>query len=304
MRLKVKIFTIASICLFALVHIQGAEFAGDEACVQCHAGETKLYENSLHSMGYKNTENTCESCHGGGAKHAATGNPDKVLTFSDQKKENEKFNSNCLSCHPEVRYGTKGEHIDSFNLNCGTCHKIHQPAPEGTLAEKEKKLCESCHKTVRAKSMLPSHHPIREDKMKCTSCHSMTGTSAIDLERPNDTCLDCHSQYRGPFVFEHAPVTEDCTICHNPHGSVANNLLKQNEPFLCLQCHDMHFHTQLAGEEGSGSGTPEHPGRSWKSDRYSGKKSFLTNCSQCHQSIHGTDNPSQSISGQGKALTR
>ena len=43
-------------------------------------------------------------------------------------------------------------------------------------------------------------------------------------------------------MFEHAPVTESCLTCHRPHGTVANNLLKQGEPFLCLQCHEMHFH--------------------------------------------------------------
>ena len=34
------------------------------------------------------------------------------------------------------------------------------------------------------------------------------------------------------------------------------------------------------------------------------KKGFLTKCTTCHTAIHGTDLPSQSISGQGAALTR
>ena len=36
--------------------------------------------------------------------------------------------------------------------------------------------------------------------------------------------------------------------CHDPHGAMANNMLKQNEPFLCLQCHEMHFHAARAGQ--------------------------------------------------------
>ena len=56
-------------------------------------------------------------------------------------------------------------------------------------------------------------------------------------------------------AFEHEPVFEGCDGCHAPHGAVANNLLVQNEPFLCLQCHQPHFHSILEGFEGD-YGTP------------------------------------------------
>ena len=35
----------------------------------------------------------------------------------------------------------------------------------------------------------------------------------------NDTCYDCHAEFRGPYLWEHAPVPEDCSNCHDPHGS-------------------------------------------------------------------------------------
>jgi predicted CXXCH cytochrome family protein len=49
----------------------------------------------------------------------------------------------------------------------------------------------------------------------------------------NDTCYTCHMEKRGPFVRTHQPVQENCAICHNPHGSVHDNLLKVRAPFLC-----------------------------------------------------------------------
>ena len=49
----------------------------------------------------------------------------------------------------------------------------------------------------------------------------------------NDTCYTCHMEKRGPFVRTHQPVQEDCSICHNPHGTIAPNLLKARQPFLC-----------------------------------------------------------------------
>jgi len=150
--------------------------------------------------------------------------------------------------------------------------------------------------------------------MTCSSCHDVHGgefRNIADGETARDACLACHTQHAGPFIFEHSPVMEDCGICHDVHGTVANNLLRQNEPFLCLQCHQPHFHSILAGSEGA-YGTP--PAVSDVDDRYLGmtgvshvdgmKSVMLTKCTQCHQSIHGSDLPSQSITGQGRALNR
>ena len=51
----------------------------------------------------------------------------------------------------------------------------------------------------------------------------------------NETCYACHMEKRGPFVHTHEPVAEDCSNCHNPHGTTAENLLKARPPFLCHQ---------------------------------------------------------------------
>jgi len=41
-----------------------------------------------------------------------------------------------------------------------------------------------------------------------------------------ETCLRCHADKRGPFVFEHPPVkVEGCEGCHVPHGSMNARLL-------------------------------------------------------------------------------
>jgi predicted CXXCH cytochrome family protein len=99
-----------------------------------------------------------------------------------------------------------------------------------------------------AKANFPSHHPIKEGKMNCSDCHNPHGELQTE-ELARDLCLECHARYTGPFVYEHAPVEEDCNLCHDPHGTVANNLLQQNEPFLCLQCHESHFHASRIGAD-------------------------------------------------------
>jgi DmsE family decaheme c-type cytochrome len=134
--------------------------------------------------------------------------------------------------------------------------------------------------------------------MSCGDCHNPHGELNTH-ERTNDLCLDCHTRYQGPFVFGHAPVEDDCTICHDPHGSVANNLLVQNEPFLCLQCHEGHFHilrnSSALDDDGVVEAANPHGTEGFQT-------SFATKCSTCHQVVHGSDFPSQPLSGGG--LTR
>ena len=90
--------------------------------------------------------------------------------------------------------------------------------------------------------------------------------------------------------------------CHNPHGTVANNLLKQGEPFLCLQCHEMHFHGARVAT------IPALTLPSAGSTNTNGSTGFMgafnTRCSNCHNKVHGSDLPSQGVTGRGKALTR
>jgi predicted CXXCH cytochrome family protein len=131
----------------------------------------------------------------------------------------------------------------------------------------------------------------------------------MDGETSRDLCLSCHAQYSGPFIFEHSPVEEGCGLCHDPHGTVANNLLQQNEPFICLQCHQPHFHAGLMAIDDDYSAPPGtvedfdgYDGLSGTSHANSFRRVMMTKCTQCHPAIHGTDLPSQSIPGQGRAL--
>jgi hypothetical protein len=99
---------------------------------------------------------------------------------------------------------------------------------------------------------------------------------------------------------------------------VANNLLVQNEPFLCLQCHEMHFHSGLEGEPDETAYVPifdpdfdpdvprdTYPGGLVPNIGPSGfRQAFTTKCTQCHTQVHGSDLPSQTVPGLGQGLTR
>ena len=59
-----------------------------------------------------------------------------------------------------------------------------------------------------------------------TTRTARVGPKQLVRDSVNDTCYTCHMEKRGPFVHTHQPVQEDCAICHNPHGTVHENLLK------------------------------------------------------------------------------
>jgi predicted CXXCH cytochrome family protein len=98
-------------------------------------------------------------------------------------------------------------------------------------------------------------------------------------------------------------VQEDCSTCHVAHGSVADHLLTANEPTICLQCHDFHFHS---GYQGSDELEVEVGG--FERENPFGPQgfniAFTTNCTQCHSRVHGSDLPSQTVPGMGRGLTQ
>jgi predicted CXXCH cytochrome family protein len=102
-------------------------------------------------------------------------------------------------------------------------------------------------------------------------------------------CSNCHQDYVGPWIYEHAPAAEDCTMCHDPHGAASFNLLDTSQPALCLACHtspdDMHF--LQTGEPGLTVIQSDFPtGSSAITSRAAG--AFYTRCTDCHMAIHGS----------------
>jgi DmsE family decaheme c-type cytochrome len=280
-----------------------ANYVGDENCLaSCHTHD-KYYADFKHSIhGDQISEDTglplvnCESCHGPGSIAVETAAEKKVCNF-DSLLPIAEFPAQaqsmlCLKCHsaastPNLTSWNASAHALN-DVSCFDCHKLHKGTEQKVSRQEQEELCTGCHTQVKMEFSQFSHHPVPENKMACTDCHDphlSTNRKNLKGVTTKALCTRCHMEYQGPFVYEHADVTEECTNCHRPHGSPNEPLLEVSQPFLCMQCHASH-----------------HGERRPSLSSSAGKQSFYTRCTDCHSAIHGTDVPSSH--GRGTFLAR
>jgi len=278
----------------------GPGYASDAACQICHPDLWGTFSRNAHFkivVSPRPVQQTfgCESCHGPGQAHV-DGNGDKAKINRIEGRPSGQALDACLKCHSQD-FNRANVRRSAHSLNdvaCPSCHSIHRsPAPKYLLAKQQKELCYTCHLEARAQFDMPFRHRVNEGVMACTDCHNPHGTFTAAWRagsRPrlvadsfgNDqACLKCHTDKRGPFVYEHPPVrVEGCESCHSPHGSPNPRLLKRPAMFtLCLECH-----TGIAGFGKSGFGEPR-PGTSL----HRLEDPRFQNCVTCHPRIHGSN---------------
>lgn len=231
----------------------------------------------------------CESCHGPGGDHARRLRPGQErpapMAFAAHAKlPKSETTGICLSCHQSaaLTHWTGNIH-EREGLACTDCHQLHAQKDPVTTRSGQIGVCLSCHTQVRAESFQASHHPIREGQTICSDCHQPHGSLHDDLllrETTNQTCFECHAEKRGPFLWEHAPATEDCTSCHKSHGSNHPALLRKRPPLLCQECHSRAGHPGMAHTEAR---LPHNAPSAML---------LLGSCTNCHSQVHGSNHPS------------
>ena len=212
-----------------------------------------------------------------GGRYSAGG----IISYrpDDPGRTAEENNGICLNCHKRgERTNWDGSVHEERGLACTNCHTVMKNVSALHLLKTafEPDTCFQCHKDRRAQMFRSSHMPMREGKVVCSDCHNPHGSTTEALLREdsiNDTCYKCHAEKRGPFLFEHEPVRENCLNCHDPHGSVNEYSLKIARPRLCFECH------------GFGHGNATGP------NGFSFGASMAQSCQNCHIAIHGSNSP-------------
>jgi DmsE family decaheme c-type cytochrome len=275
-------------------------FVGSEPCMACHQDIANGFNRNPHfksiaSKAEAPERTGCEGCHGPGGQHVANaGDKTKIIRFPELSPA--QVLDNCLSCHTKDlgKMNIRRSSHSTSEVSCTSCHSIHH-SPERTrlLAKVEREVCYECHLDIRARFELPFKHRVNEGAIDCSDCHNPHGTPTatwgiaqaprmVSQSLGNDLpCLKCHSDKRGPFVFEHAPVrVEGCPTCHNPHGSTNPRLLNRPAVFtMCLECHNSVMGFGLRGE---GIPRPNAAFHNIAEPRFQ-------NCVTCHVRIHGSN---------------
>lgn len=274
--------------ILAVSFVAGTATAvAQDECATCHDDVVKGFTTSTHgrhfALGKDHPGATCVNCHVGGKEHAASGGEKKPVSLKTGNPRD--ANTACLSCHGGHKKTAlwEGSAHQQANLRCTSCHAVHAmqigageprralPGPTATT-----KKCLECHGSQRQSLQARSSHPLRDGQMQCSSCHNAHGTvgeKLIDRGSVNELCYSCHQNVRGPFLWEHSPVREDCLTCHRAHHSNYPQLLQARVTQLCQSCHQQGRHQTIPGV----------PASVWLGNRA---------CLNCHMMIHGSNHPS------------
>lgn len=257
----------------------GATFVRDKkVCVACHDTAMEAYNKTIHGRVFQYGAtgdlqiNNCESCHGPRSKHVE--NPDNSLALSEAN-----YSATCLQCHQDSgrMYWQSSLHNTS-DVNCVSCHTVMEAKSDtGLLAKADQSsVCYTCHTDIRAQLNKQSHHPVKEGQIDCSSCHNVHGApgrSMLAQGTVNETCYSCHQEKRGPFLWEHAPVRENCLNCHEAHGSNNRDLQTVQGASQCVTCHQYGGHINQ-----------------YRYNRVS--TPYGQGCVNCHMTVHGSNHPS------------
>lgn len=272
---------------------------GASACLACHDKIGENFARGDHGRGLVKIkgldfEKTCEACHGPGSAHADAAGDRSNPGFASLKvfktMSAQAVVEACQSCHNSVsRSHWSGGAHDRAHLSCLSCHSVHSPqsSKANLVKANEADTCYTCHGGIRGQMRRSAHMPVEDGKMSCSSCHNAHNTEnskMIKAASVNQLCYQCHQDKRGPTLWKHPPVQENCLNCHQPHGSHYDNMLLAKAPFLCQRCH----------------GGVQHPSTLYDATGAANQQAHIItkSCLNCHSNIHGSNHPS------GKTLTR
>jgi predicted CXXCH cytochrome family protein len=277
--------------------------AGDNLCFLCHDKSELIDNRFVHSPV---AEGGCSSCH----------NPHK----SDfPKMLIAEGNDVCYACHSdkEELAKTKKHTHGPVAESCVNCHSPHSTNYESNLVgEPNQGLCYICHddKQEEIKNDKVKHAGL-ETPQKCLACHDPHFSDYVKqlVQKPMDLCMMCHSKeyVRGKNKTAnmaeilsnnksmHGPILEnDCSGCHDPHGSNNFRILRANFPpvfyspynpenyELCFMCHEKN----LASTQNTIVMTGFRNGNQNLHFVHVNKEVKGRTCRSCHDA-HATNNP-------------
>jgi DmsE family decaheme c-type cytochrome len=315
--LKSAVAILAVVAAGALAPARAAEtttaeraLKSDAVCTRCHDESENRPILSIYQTrhGVKADERTptCQSCHGDSEKHL-NGDPNQKgralpdVVFGSRAKNSHASAPQaqaevCLGCHRSGKRQHWGGSVhEREDMACTSCHEVHVARDRVLAKVTQPEVCFTCHKEQRAQVHRFSTHPIDAGKMSCSDCHNPHGSTGPKLmikNTVNEVCFTCHDEKRGPFLWEHQPVSDDCTNCHTPHGSANAPLLKARLPWLCQECHSGdHARSIYSGANLPGGAVTTINGTKPFQAQAPNAQIVGRDCLNCHSLVHGSNSP-------------
>lgn len=279
---------------------------GDKKCTTCHDENWSkpvltIYQTK-HGVKADGRTPGCQGCHGASVEHQSDpGSKPPDVVFAAKSKNLSPVatrNASCLGCHETqvlARSHWSGSAHETHGVACTDCHEAHSTKQAVLNPLTQPAVCAKCHKAEQAQIHRFSRHPILEGKVTCSNCHNPHGSDGPKMlikETVNQTCTTCHAEKRGPFLWEHQPVTESCTNCHTPHGSNLSPLLKMRVPMLCQTCHTSdHAKNLYSGANLPDGSVTTANGQIPLGSRSPAAQGNARSCLGCHSTIHGSNHP-------------
>jgi DmsE family decaheme c-type cytochrome len=263
----------------ALVILSPAAALAENPCRDCHAEVFTPLEQGPHRAVAERGAQFCVSCHGDAAAHLASPEAANIVTGpAAAALTSEKQAAACASCHAREFPGWRQSAHAGEGL-CWSCHAsqaLHWKPEETAIAKISAREsfegCTSCHREVAAQFRMHYRHPAENGQVTCTTCHDIHGRTPHAQQLVADaTCLSCHEEQNGPFLFVHGAMENGCASCHAPHGSAHRGQLRTAGNGACLSCHvQTNFPTV---------GAASHDFRLSGGGR----------CWDCHSEVHGSN---------------
>lgn len=227
-------------------------------------------------------------------------------------------NDVCFQCHTDKAESFKGKRFvhNPVKESCIGCHSPHSGDYQYNFGSNgQQELCFKCHTDKQEWiSKAKTKHGGLDTERKCLACHDPHASDFAKqlIKEPVETCMACHDRAldtpHGKIAnmkefllvnkVKHGPIKQnDCSGCHNTHGSDNYRILRKKfapvfyAPFdplnfeLCFNCHEK----TLALDSKTSTLTDFRNGEQNLHYVHVNKKKGRT-CRACHDA-HASNNP-------------
>lgn len=251
-------------------------------CKECHRLKNNRFD--FRQMIPARSNCTSGSCHSdmGKAKHVhgPVGAGVCISCHNPHGSKEELFlqrtgGALCLICHQAKQEEFAKEVVHSpVEDGCIDCHDPHQSSMRFQLKGEGpavSSLCFTCHEdAIFTKSH--AHEPVGAgDCVACHNPHASNFNSLLIASPENgELCFQCHQSRKEEFTMKyiHAPVKQNCNLCHDPHSSEAKFQLIEEGGELCAMCHK-ELHPEVYADIANA--------------KYEHKPVKLGRCTDCHR---------------------